>query len=173
MRYGYTWEVELALICQPRKFKLIIAYFKHYTEKWTLPCVFSEYFLHIVFLRSYIFVLWKENPETRASRAAYGKLTNLPFWPPPPNVDREKSASGHAVTVRETLAVYATEMHGATAFEVSGNFLECHFLFIISGSFSHFEFLPNLEIVILVLPNWYFDAYNLWCYDLAYILLSI
>lgn len=35
---------------------------------------------------------------------------------------RDKSSSGHGVTFGETIAVSSVEMHGATAFEVSGTF---------------------------------------------------
>ena len=33
---------------------------------------------------------------------------------------RDKSVSGHSVTLRETIAVSSAEINGATAFEVSG-----------------------------------------------------
>ncbi|XP_038981257.1 5'-nucleotidase SurE-like [Phoenix dactylifera] len=39
--------------------------------------------------------------------------------------ESDKSASGHAVTVRETVAVTSAEFHGATAFEVSGTPADC------------------------------------------------
>lgn len=40
---------------------------------------------------------------------------------------RDKSVSGHSVTLRETVEVSSAEIHGATAFEVSG--INC----IVSG----------------------------------------
>nr|XP_029119322.1 uncharacterized protein LOC105034292 isoform X2 [Elaeis guineensis] len=39
--------------------------------------------------------------------------------------ESDKSASGHAVTVRETVAVTSAEFNGATAFEVSGTPADC------------------------------------------------
>ena len=34
--------------------------------------------------------------------------------------DRDKSASGHSLTMRETISVSLAEIDGATAYEVSG-----------------------------------------------------
>lgn len=33
---------------------------------------------------------------------------------------RDKSVAGHSVTLKETVAVTPTDVHGATAYEVSG-----------------------------------------------------
>ncbi|TYI35507.1 hypothetical protein ES332_A03G081400v1 [Gossypium tomentosum] len=50
------------------------------------------------------------------------------FFPPPPvlhlpfpSSSRDKSASGHSLTVRETITVTRAEIEGATAYEVTGN----------------------------------------------------
>ncbi|XP_031275470.1 uncharacterized protein LOC116133945 [Pistacia vera] len=48
----------------------------------------------------------------------------------------DKSASGHSVTVRETLAVSSVEMNGATAFEVSGTPADCVSLALSGALFS-------------------------------------
>ncbi|ONK76535.1 uncharacterized protein A4U43_C03F29280 [Asparagus officinalis] len=50
--------------------------------------------------------------------------------------DSDKSASGHSVTPCETLAVNSTEMHGATAFEVSGTPVDCVSLALSGSLFS-------------------------------------
>lgn len=39
---------------------------------------------------------------------------------------RDKSVSGHSVTVRETIAVSSAEINGATAYEVSGTGLSIY-----------------------------------------------
>lgn len=56
---------------------------------------------------------------------------------------RDKSASGHSVTVRETVAVTSAEFNGATAFEVSGEIL---FQWL-------FEAFPLSSILDLLISN--------------------
>ncbi|KAG1367635.1 5'-nucleotidase SurE [Cocos nucifera] len=48
----------------------------------------------------------------------------------------DKSASGHSVTVRETVAVTSAEFNGATAFEVSGTPADCVSLALSGAVFS-------------------------------------
>lgn len=43
----------------------------------------------------------------------------------------DKSASGHSLTVRETVEVTSTEISGATAFEVSGNISPFIYVYIL------------------------------------------
>lgn len=50
--------------------------------------------------------------------------------------DSDKSVSAHSVTLCETLAVNSTEMHGATAFEVSGTPVDCVSLALSGALFS-------------------------------------
>lgn len=38
--------------------------------------------------------------------------------------DRDKSVSGHSLTIRETISVSSAEIDGATAYEVSGTFCD-------------------------------------------------
>ena len=44
---------------------------------------------------------------------------------------RDKSVSGHSVTLRETVAVTSAEINGATAYEVSGIIAFLHNQFLI------------------------------------------
>lgn len=44
---------------------------------------------------------------------------------------RDKSVSGHSVTLRETVAVTSAEINGATAYEVSGRIASLCFRFLI------------------------------------------
>ncbi|KAJ0007556.1 hypothetical protein Pint_28966 [Pistacia integerrima] len=49
---------------------------------------------------------------------------------------RDKSVSGHSVTLRETIAVNSAEIHGATAYEVSGTPVDCVSLALSGTLFS-------------------------------------
>ncbi|CAN4089107.1 unnamed protein product [Withania somnifera] len=48
----------------------------------------------------------------------------------------DKSVSGHAVTLKETIAVTPTDVHGATAYEVSGTPVDCVSLALSGALFS-------------------------------------
>lgn len=50
--------------------------------------------------------------------------------------DSEKPTSAHSVTLRDTVAVNSTEMHGATAFEVYGTPVDCVSLALSGALFS-------------------------------------
>lgn len=68
---------------------------------------------------------------------------------------RDKSVSGHSVTVRETITATPAEMDGATAFEVSG-VMVLHFT--NSVFLSYRTYLSSLElgdeIILLLLANY-------------------
>ena len=63
---------------------------------------------------------------------------------------RDKSVSGHSVTVRETITVTPAEIDGATAYEVSGVMI-LHFCYsIIQSSYKYLSFLElGYETILL------------------------